>query len=210
MSNRSGRPVAVVGYSGHSYVVIDIFISAGRLVTAYCDQEKKENNPYQLTYLGRESEAIEALEAFDYFPCVGDNRIREKIVAQLSQYLGDPATAIHRAAVVSPAAMLGTGVMIAANATLNPLVKIGNGVICNTGSIIEHECIVGDFSHIAPGAVLCGNVSIGRNTFVGANAVIHQGVAIGNNVTIGAGSVVIRNVPDNAIVAGNPAQSLVK
>ena len=36
------KPVAIVGYSGHAYVIIDILLSAGRLVTAYCDQEKKE------------------------------------------------------------------------------------------------------------------------------------------------------------------------
>ncbi len=32
------------------------------------------------------------------------------------------------------------------------------------------------------------------------------GITIGNNVTIGAGAIVIRDVPDNAIVVGNPAR----
>ncbi|MBE2230647.1 MAG: NeuD/PglB/VioB family sugar acetyltransferase, partial [Chitinophagaceae bacterium] len=173
------KPVAIVGYSGHAFVIIDILLSAGRLVTAYCDQEEKEFNPYHLTYLGKESDVIHQLKDYDFFACVGHNGIREKIHTNLSQYLGNPINAIHPSAVISPSVRMGEGVMIAANATLNPLVEIGRGVICNTSSSIDHECIIGEFTHIAPGAVLCGNVKVGRNTFIGANSVIRQGIVIG-------------------------------
>ena len=176
------KPVAIVGYSGHAYVIIDILLSSGRLVTAYCDSEKKAFNPYHLDYLGKESDVITKLKKFDFFACVGHNGIREKIHTQLSQYLGNPINAIHPSAVISASVKMGDGVMIAANATLNPLVEIGQGVICNTSTSIDHECIIGDFSHIAPGAVLCGNVIVGKGTFIGANSVIRQGIKIGNNV----------------------------
>jgi len=204
------RPVAIVGYSGHAYVIIDIFLNAGRLVTAYCDEEEKSNNPYHLNYLGKESEVISKLKKFDYFACVGHNGIREKIITQLSKHLGNPINAIHPSAVVSASVRMGDGVMIAANATLNPLVEIGRGVICNTSSSIDHECIIGDFTHIAPNAVLCGNVQVGRNSFIGANSVIRQGVTIGNNVTIGAGTVILKDVADGVTLVGNPARTLVK
>ncbi|HTD93465.1 MAG TPA: acetyltransferase [Chitinophagaceae bacterium] len=204
------KPVAIVGYSGHAYVIIDIFLNAGRLVTSYCDSEQKSNNPYHLHYLGKEMEAIEQLQAFDFFASVGHNGIREKIHLQLSQYLGNPINAIHPSAVISASARLGDGIMIAANATLNPLVEIGRGVICNTSCSIDHECIIGDFTHIAPNAVLCGNVIVGRSSFIGANSVIRQGVRIGENVVIGAGTVVIKDIPNNSTVIGNPARKLVK
>lgn len=48
--------------------------------------------------------------------------------------------------------------------------------------------------------------TIGDNVTLGANVVIIGNVRIGNNVTIGAGSVVVKDVPDNAIVVGNPAR----
>ena len=47
---------------------------------------------------------------------------------------------------------------------------------------------------------------IGDNVQVFANAIIIGDVRIGNNVTIGAGAVVVKDIPDNAIVVGNPAR----
>lgn len=47
---------------------------------------------------------------------------------------------------------------------------------------------------------------IGDNVYVGANVCILGDVTIGNNVIIGAGSVVVKDVPDNCVVAGNPAK----
>ena len=48
--------------------------------------------------------------------------------------------------------------------------------------------------------------SIGNNVTVGANVVIIGDISIGNNVVIGAGAIVIKDVPDNVVVAGNPAK----
>jgi len=49
-------------------------------------------------------------------------------------------------------------------------------------------------------------VEIGENVFIGMNAIILMGAHIGNNVIVGAGSVVNGYVPDNVVVAGNPAR----
>ena len=46
---------------------------------------------------------------------------------------------------------------------------------------------------------------IGDNVFVGVGAVVVGKIKIGNNVQIGANAVVTKDVPDNAIVVGNPA-----
>ncbi len=210
MKSQLKKPVAVVGYSGHSYVIIDILLNAGRMVTAYCDSDRKEKNPYHLNYLGKENEVINALLSFDYFVGIGHNGIRRKIHTQLAENLGNPINAIHPSAIISASVELKHGIMISANATINPLVTLGHGVICNTSCSIDHECIIEEFAHIAPGAVLCGNVRIGAGTFVGANAVIKQGITVGKNVTIGAGTVIIRDVPDNTIVVGNPQRIIHK
>ena len=47
---------------------------------------------------------------------------------------------------------------------------------------------------------------IGERCFIGVNAIIMCGVKIGNEVIVGSGAVVTKDVPDNCIVAGNPAR----
>ena len=50
-------------------------------------------------------------------------------------------------------------------------------------------------------------MEIGENAFIGAKSVIlYNCNRIGKNTVIGVGSIVTKDVPDNAIVAGNPAK----
>ncbi|WP_195990326.1 acyltransferase [Clostridium sp. D53t1_180928_C8] len=51
-----------------------------------------------------------------------------------------------------------------------------------------------------------GKVTIGNNVFIGMKSTILKGVTIGNNVIIGANSLVNKDIPDNVVVAGNPAK----
>lgn len=51
-------------------------------------------------------------------------------------------------------------------------------------------------------------VSIGADAWIGAKAIILKGVTIGRGAVVAAGSVVTRDVPEYAIVAGNPARVL--
>jgi maltose O-acetyltransferase len=49
-------------------------------------------------------------------------------------------------------------------------------------------------------------VVIGNNVWVGGGAIINPGVKIGDNAVIGAGSVVTKDIPPDAVAAGNPAR----
>ena len=51
-------------------------------------------------------------------------------------------------------------------------------------------------------------VRIGKNCWIGAGAIILPGVNIGDNTVIGAGSVVTKDIPANAVAAGNPCKVL--
>ena len=50
------------------------------------------------------------------------------------------------------------------------------------------------------------NPILGDNVWICTNAVVFGGITIGNNVKIGAGTILNRSVPDNCVVAGNPAR----
>ena len=47
---------------------------------------------------------------------------------------------------------------------------------------------------------------IGNNVTLGCHVAIIGDITIGDNVTVGAGSVVVKDVPNNAVVVGNPAK----
>ena len=201
--------IVLIGYSGHAYVVADAILKSNLKISGYCDTHQKSCNPFNLLYLGNESESSckESLTETPIIVAIGDNKLREKISHSLS-HCSNFITVIHPSATIGSLVTIGKGAMIMASCTINTLSNIGNGVICNTGSIIEHEAEIGDFAHIAPGAVLAGNVTIGKRTFVGANSVIKQGIIVGDDVVIGAGAVVVANIPSGEVVIGNPAKKL--
>ena len=53
-------------------------------------------------------------------------------------------------------------------------------------------------------------IDIEENVWLGANVIILPGVTIGENSIVGAGSVVTKDVPENVVVAGNPAKFIRK
>ncbi|MDX5345823.1 MAG: NeuD/PglB/VioB family sugar acetyltransferase [Hymenobacteraceae bacterium] len=202
------KPVVLIGYSGHAFVVAEVLASAGHLVQAYCDREKKLLNPFNLAYLGdpEQEQVQQQIRYSDYFVAVGDNAIRRRLSDLLQRQLTAPLTAAHASAVISPKAAVGAGVLVAPKVVINALAEVGDGVICNTGAVIEHECKIGAFAHIAPHATLTGGVRVGAGALVGAGAVVKPGITIGENAVIGAGAVVLKDVKAGAVVAGNPAR----
>ena len=49
-------------------------------------------------------------------------------------------------------------------------------------------------------------INIGSHVWIGSNVTILKGISIGNNSIIATGSVVTKSVPENVLVAGNPAK----
>ena len=94
------------------------------------------------------------------------------------------------------------------------LKKGGNGLVINHYSciVVHVNCELGEGVTLGQGGTIGtngrGEPVLGNNVDVGAGAAIIGNVHIGNNVLIGANSVVTHDIPDNAIVAGNPARIL--
>lgn len=112
----------------------------------------------------------------------------------------------HRTSFVATSATLSEGCQVLALAAVCANATLGRSVIVNTASSIDHDCVVEDGAHIAPGARLAGEVVVGEGAFVGTGAIILPRLRIGQGAIIGAGAVVTRDVPDNAVVVGNPAR----
>lgn len=203
------KNAVLIGYSGHSYVLLDVLYANKYNDISYCEPEEKIYNPFNLHYLGPENdiEIIKLLKKKEVFIGIGDNHWRSKIFHQLKLEDISLPSIFHPSTIISSFATIGKATAVMPGAVINACARVGQGVICNSASVIEHECSIADFVHIAPGAVLAGNVSVGARTFIGANSVVKQGIKIGVDVIIGAGTVLVNDVPDNSIVYGNPAKS---
>jgi sugar O-acyltransferase (sialic acid O-acetyltransferase NeuD family) len=87
-------------------------------------------------------------------------------------------------------------------------VKIGKFVFINSYNSIGHDSIIGDYTTLFTKTIIGGNVQIGSECVIGSGVSIKPKIKIGNNVIVGIGAVVVKDVPDNVIVAGNPAAVL--
>lgn len=63
-----------------------------------------------------------------------------------------------------------------------------------------------NFSHITGHPHSKGDVTVENDVWIGWGALIMSGVRVGNGAVVGAYSLVTKDVPDYAIVAGNPAR----
>ncbi len=204
------RSIALLGYSGHAYEIIEICQRLGIDVLGYCEAREKIENPYELEYLGfeKDQKTAKMLAAVGAHIAIGDNQIRARIQQDLEGHGIVCHTLQDESALVSASAFIGSGSLIGKGSKINARAKIGKGVICNTGSIIEHDCSIGNYCHIGPGSILCGGVEIGDRTLVGAGAVIIPNIKIGSDVVIGANSMVNKKVPSGKTVVGNPSKEL--
>lgn len=62
------------------------------------------------------------------------------------------------------------------------------------------------FAHDYYGGRMHLDTYIGKQSIIGYASIFLPGVKVGDNVIVAAGSVVSKDVPDNCIVAGNPAK----
>jgi UDP-2-acetamido-3-amino-2,3-dideoxy-glucuronate N-acetyltransferase len=117
--------------------------------------------------------------------------------------------------VIGPRCNIGQNVVISPGVRLGEGCKIQNNVSLYTGVVLE------DFVFCGPSMVFTNVVNprsevirrdeykttlVRRGASIGANATIVCGTTIGTYAFVGAGAVVTHDVPDYAIVTGNPAR----
>lgn len=153
---------------------------------------------------------------------------QEKYFVHESAYVDEGATIgegtrvwhfshIMKAARVGERCIIGQNVNIDGGTQIGNNVKIQNNVSVYTGAIIEDDVFLG------PSCVLTNVTNpraqvnrhnlfeatrLRRGCTIGANATIVCGVTIGRYAFVGAGAVVTRDVPDFALVVGNPARQV--
>jgi UDP-2-acetamido-3-amino-2,3-dideoxy-glucuronate N-acetyltransferase len=110
---------------------------------------------------------------------------------------------------------LGQNVLVAPGVIIGDNVKIQNNVSIYTGVTLEDDVFCGPSmvftnvinprSHVSRKSEYRRTL-VGRGATLGANSTVICGHTIGRYAFVGAGAVVTRDVPDYALVVGNPAR----
>lgn len=103
-------------------------------------------------------------------------------------------------------ATLGEGIVIQLYNGIPPMAVFGNNVLIQGRTCMGHNLVLGDNVVVSSFAFVGGDTVVGKNTYIGPHACVRNGLKIGENVIVGMGSVVTKDIPDNAVVYGNPAK----
>jgi len=206
------KRVLVYGAGGHGKVVANVAQRAGLVVTAFVDDGPgRDGTEFFDAPVVSWARVLGEFGRFGGIPvalAIGDNAIRERIHARISDKGFRTVTLLHDRAVVARSARIGEGTVVMACAVVNPDASIGPGAILNTSCVVEHDCEVGAYAHLSPSAALGGTVMVGRRVHLGIGAVVLPGLNISDDTRVGAGAVVTRDITERVTVVGVPARVL--
>lgn len=115
----------------------------------------------------------------------------------------------------------GSSIFVAKNAVLeldgNSFINTNSTIDCYLHIVIGSDCAISDYVRIQDSdnhfitenglrKINSSPIIIGNHVWICKNAIILKGVTIGDGAVIAAGAVVTKDVPENCIVAGNPAK----
>ncbi len=133
---------------------------------------------------------------------------RAAIIAALGLPSERFATVIDPSARISTLATIGPGCLVMAGAVVTSNARIGRHVMILPQSVIHHDAVIGDHGIIGTHVTIAGSVQVGESCYIGSATSIKNGIIIGQRSLIGMGSNVIRDVPERAVMVGNPARLL--
>jgi sugar O-acyltransferase (sialic acid O-acetyltransferase NeuD family) len=206
------KKTLIFGAGGFGKEILDILLATPETSDRqvfFIDDAVPKNSLVANTKVLGDSSYLQFATDFSVSIAIGNPRIRRILTQRVVDANLSLLTIIDHTAQLRSNSTIGNGSVICAQAVLSVGAQIGSHNVLNIGVIIGHDVITGSYTVISPGAVILGEVIIGEGVEIGAGAIIHPQVKIGNWCKIAMGAVVYKDVPDNAIVSGNPARTMI-
>lgn len=158
---------------------------------------------------GNVRDALENETGCAVFVPIGNNKVRVRIMKEFERNGFEIPSFIHKDTIIHSSVKIGKAVYILPGTNIMPLTEIGDYTMISMGVNIAHHNIIEEGCFFSQGTNIGASMHIYKLAYVGISATLMTGVKIiGNNSLIGAGAVVIKDVPDNAVMAGVPAKIL--
>lgn len=137
-----------------------------------------------------------------HFKC--NNKVKSNSIGLIQPCVFNINTPGSRIVIGDNVGISGSTICAAKSVTIGDNVLIGSG--CLITDTDAHPIDWRDRRENQNEQTLCAPIVIGNDVFIGARCIILKGVTIGDRAVIGAGSVVSKDVPEDCVVAGNPAR----
>ena len=138
---------------------------------------------------------------------IGNNKLRVKFLEQAKSLGYKTPNFIHSSVIMHSTVEIGEGVYILLGAKIMPYTIIDDYVMISMNALIAHHNHLKKGTFISTGVNFGASITAKEQTYIGIGATIMTGIhELGEGCLIGAGAVVIKDVPDNAVVAGVPAK----
>lgn len=203
---------AIIGAGTYGEVYMAYLKEAGYNIVAYFDNDTSlwgniiNNIPiYGNENLLEEDKFKNSIEGL--FCPIGNNVLRQKTLDYVSSLGYNIPNFIHSSVIIHSSVKIGKGVYILPGSIVMPYTEIKDYSMISMGVNLAHHSILDKGCFLSTGVNFGASIHAKENSYVGIGATIMTGIkTLGKNCLVGAGSVVIKDVEDNAVVAGVPAK----
>ena len=205
----------IIGAGTYGEVYLAYLQEAGIEIVGFLD-----DNP---RYINQKVCGIPVLGELDFLACLkdkydveavycplGNNKLRVEILKCALSLGYEVPNFIHSTVVLSPNVKIGDkGIYILPKTVIMPWCNIHDFVMMSVNSVVSHHTILEEGVFLSFGVNFGASIIAHKYAYIGISATVMTGVhELGENCLIGAGAVVIKDVPQNAIMAGIPAKVL--